>query len=313
MKIYSFFAANAKRALFLSICAALISCAGEKDGLQVGILPDVDSIPILAAEKEGFFEKAGAKVTIVRFSSPVNRDTAFQAGSIDGAVSDMLAAILSLNGGFGVRMTSLTNGSYKLLASKNSGIQKPADIAGRDVAMSLNTIIEYCTDRIAAEAGLSAESYAKTVIPQIPVRLEMLNAGKVSAATLPEPLASAAVSGGSGAVVVAGSEELGINPGVILFSDAAIKKKGKEIKAFYRAYNMAVDYLGSTDLSDLEDYLVSEGGFPESVKGVIKLPSYRKATLPDEKEYEAAHAWLLGKKLVSETVPFSAAAAGGFF
>jgi NitT/TauT family transport system substrate-binding protein len=40
-------------------------------------------------------------------------------------------------------MTSLTNGSYKLLASKNSGIQKPADIAGRDVAMSLNKIIEY--------------------------------------------------------------------------------------------------------------------------------------------------------------------------
>ncbi len=279
----------------------------NRPDLIIGVLPDVDSIPVLLAGKEGYFEKAGVSVKIEKFTSPVNRDTAFQTGNIDGAVSDILAALLAINGGFDVGITSLTNGSYKLVASGNSGIKKISDIKGKSVAVSLNTVIEYCTDRLAASAGLESGSYGKTVIPQIPVRLEMLKAGKIPAATLPEPLASAAASGGSGAVIIDSSDRLGINPGVMIFSSASLSGKADAVKNFYKAYNMAVQYLAGTAPGSMDDFLVRECGFPEAVRGVITLPVYTKAALPSEEEFSNVREWLEDKNLIKKGISYSRA------
>ncbi|MDX9800941.1 MAG: MetQ/NlpA family ABC transporter substrate-binding protein [Spirochaetia bacterium] len=286
------------------VFSSVTAFSESRPDLIIGVLPDVDSIPLLVAEKEGFFEKGGVSVRIERFTSPVNRDTSFQSGSIDGAVSDILAALLALNGGFDVRITSLTNGSYKLVASGNSGIKKISDIKGKSVAMSLNTVIEYCTDRMAASAGLAAGSYGKTVISQIPVRLEMLKAGKVAAATLPEPLATAAASGGSGAVIIDSSENHGINPGVMLFSSVSLSQKTKEINAFYTAYNKAVLYLNNTPSDEIDDFLIKECGFPESVRGVITLPAYTNAALPAEEEFNNVRKWLEDRKLIKKGISY---------
>ena len=57
------------------------------------------------------------------------------------------------------------------------------------MAVSKNTIIEYVTDRITAGQNMPDGSLNKVVIPQIPTRLEMLQNGKLAAATLPEPMA----------------------------------------------------------------------------------------------------------------------------
>ncbi len=296
------------------LCLVLVNlfCAAgflhsEERGIVIGVLPDTDSIPLLAAEKEGYFEQLGLEVRIEKFTSPVNRDTAFQTGNIDGAVSDILAALLAVNGGFDVVMTSLTNGSYKLLASPGEGIGKISDIRGKSVAMSLNTVIEYCTDRMTGSAGLSPLSYKKTVIPQIPLRLEMLKTGRVSAATLPEPLASAAAA--SGSYVIDSSDRLGINPGVIVFSSSFFNSRREDIKLFYAAYDMAAEYLNRTDPSAIEDFLILECSFPESVRGVIKLPRYTPSALPGEKEFEEVKKWLEGKRLIEEGIKYEKAAA----
>ena len=77
----------------------------------------------------------------------------------------------------------------------------------------------------------------KSIIPKIPLRLEMLQTGQVDAATLPEPFASSAIK--SGAKVLDSTDNLGINPGVIIFAESSIKSKSEGIKAFYRAYDRA--------------------------------------------------------------------------
>ncbi|MCR4435689.1 MAG: MetQ/NlpA family ABC transporter substrate-binding protein [Clostridiales bacterium] len=289
-----------------SLAAALVSCTGgakkASEPLSIGVLPDVDSIPLILADHNGYFEKAGVKVDIQHFKSAAERDSAFQSGKIDGAISDVMAAALAKEGGFDVKITSMTSGSYKLLASNKSDIKDIAGLKGKNVAISKNTIIEYVTDSALSKVNIKPEEVNKVVIPQIQVRLEMLQNGKVDAATLPEPMASVAI--GNGAKLLSSSDKLGINPGVIVFTKKSADSKAEEIKSFYNAYNQAVEYLQKENVSSYIDILIKESGFPESVRGTIVLPSYAKAALPSVSDFDSVIQWLKDKALIKNAYKF---------
>ena len=176
------------------------------------------------------------------------------------------------------------------------------DLKGKDVAISKNTIIEYVTDKIMIKNGLPTEHIHKTIIPQIPTRLEMLKNGKIAAATLPEPLATIAVK--NGGKILSGSDQLGINPGVILFTTKTVTTKEQEMKAMYRAYNKAIDYLGREPMENYIDLLIEKGGFPESVKGALVLPVYQKATAPKQQDITDVLAWLKERGLIQKNYSY---------
>lgn len=215
----------------------------------------------------------------------------------------MLAAAFAKEGGFDIRITSMTNGSYKLLVNKNSGIKSINDLNGKSIAISKNTIIEYSCDMMLKEGGLSSDNVKKTVIPEIPVRLEMLQNGKIDSAVLPDPLATVAMK--NGALLLNSTDKLNINPGVLLFSSSAIDSKKEEIKAFYSAYNMAVEYIQKQPVSSYIDVLIKEAGFPETVKDSIVLPKYTKAVLPKEKDVDEVIKWLKDKQLIKNEYKYS--------
>jgi len=290
--------------LVFTLLFGISACSGKKASqpLSVGILPDVDSIPVIIAQQKGYFEKEGLDIKVEKFTSASDRDSALQAGKIDGAISDILAAAFFCEGGFEIKITSMTNGSYKMLAGKHIGEVSIADLKGKSIAISKNTIIEYAADKMLAENNMKPEDVNKTVIPQMPVRLEMLKNGKVDAATLPEPLASSAVN--SGAVILNSTDKLGINPGVLLFTKKSVETKPAEIKAFYRAYNSAVEYLQKEDRSSYIDMLIKEAGFPEDVKDVLTLPAYNKAELPAQEDFDSVIQWLKEKELIKNSYKY---------
>lgn len=298
-----------KKILLLSMLilalALAAGCGNSNDKNQkdlqpitIGLMPDTDSLPFIIAKEKGYFAEEGIEVNIQQYKSAMDRDSALQSGNLDGAVSDMLAVAFAKAGGFDVKVTSFTDGSYKLIASKEAGINNVKVLAGKDVAVSRNTIIEYVTDQILAKEGMDSESINKVIIPQIPTRLEMLQNGKLAAATLPEPMASIAVS--NGCTYVTGSDELGINPGVIMFTAKTVDNKTAEIAAMYRAYNKAVDYLNNTSRDEYIDLVVEKGGFPPAAKEALKLPEYHKAALPKESDVTDCIKWLNNKGLVKE-------------
>lgn len=285
-------------ALLLSCC--ICACSEKKETITVGVLPDVDSVPVIIALHNGYFEQEGTDLRIEKFTSAMERDSALQAGAIDGAVSDILAAAFFENGGFDVKITSMTNGSYKLLASP--GIENIKDLKGKSVAISANTIIEYATDMMLAKSGMGIDDIEKSVIPKIPLRLEMLQTGQVDAATLPEPLASSAIK--SGAKMLDSTDRLGIDPGVVVFAESSIKGRGEGIKAFYRAYDRAVQYLDTTDPSEYIDILTEEAGFPEDVKDILTLPHYTMHALPSKEDFDGVIKWLCDKGLIDRVYSY---------
>ena len=290
--------------LIMVMLTALSACSGKKlQAITVGVLPDVDSIPLIIADNNGYFKDENLEVKIQSFKSAMERDAALQTGNLDGAVSDILAAAFAKEGGFDVKITSKTDGSYKLLVGKDSGIVDMAGLKDKSVAISKNTIIEYATDRMLETAGMTGNDINKTAIPQIPTRLEMLQNGKIDAATLPEPLASVAM--GNGAILLNSSDNLDINPGVLLFMTKTLNAKPDEIKAFYKAYNKAVDYLKTQDQSKYIDVLIEKAGFPPEVRDTIKLPAYSKAELPTEKDFNSVIDWLTKNNLIKGQYSFN--------
>lgn len=267
----------------------------ELQELTIGVMPDVDSIPFIIAKHNGYFKEEGIDVKIEHFKSAMDRDTALQTGNIDGAISDMLSVVFLNDNGFNVKITSKTNGSFKLIAGKDSNISDLENVNNKSIGISKNTIIEYLTDRIMKDSNIDPESPEKVAIPKIPTRLEMLDNGKIDMATLPEPLASVAIS--KGGKSLSSSDNLGINPGIMLFTVDVIESKPEEIKALYRAYNKAVDYLKKEALESYVDVLIEEAGFPGIIKDTLTLPDYSRAVMPSEEEFIQVLDWLKSRDL----------------
>ncbi len=270
----------------------------SKPALSVGLMPDTDSVPFIIAREKGYFAEEGVEVTLHSFKSAMDRDAALQSGQLDGAVSDLLAAAFAKAGGFEVLVTSSTDGAYQMIAGKGNEAKDVRALAGADIAVSRNTIIEYVTDRILRKNGMASDALQKVSIPQIPARLEMLQNGKLPAATLPEPMASIAVA--NGCKFLTGSGELGINPGVMLFSAKATADKKESLKAMYRAYNKAVEYLKKTPREEYIGMVVEKSGFPAAAKDALKLPDYRAAALPKESDVTEVMRWLKEKDLIKQ-------------
>ena len=293
--------------LFLPLLFLTAGCGGgskqELGTLKIGLMPDTDSVPFIIAQEKGYFAEEGLNVELHSFKSAMDRDSALQSGNLDGAVSDLLAVAFAKDGGFDVKVTSMTDGSYKLVAAPGTEKLSVKELAGKEVAVSRNTIIEYVTDHILESNSMSGDDIAKVVIPQIPTRLELLQSSKLAAATLPEPMASVAVH--NGCRFITGSDELGINPGVILFTEKSTKEKRAEIQAMYRAYNKAVAYLNSADRAEYIDLVVEKSGFPPAAKEALVLPVYHTAALPKENDVTDCIAWLKGKELIKDSYGYA--------
>ncbi|MDR0388775.1 MAG: ABC transporter substrate-binding protein [Spirochaetaceae bacterium] len=267
--------------------------------LRVGIFLDIDSMPLLVARDEGFFTREGVVVELVIFQNPQERDAALQAGRLDGAVSDLLAAAFFAAAGFDYKITSLTDGRYGIVGSPLSENRSLAGLRGRRIALSTNTIIQYTVDTLFEEAGIPRGSYEAISTPRMPLRLELVLSGQVDAAGLPDPLLSAAVARGAPLLAqIDTSDAPPVDPGVILFSKQILDTRLEEVRRFYRAFYRAALKINAAQES-YREYLVEKMNFPGELKESYRFISYRRPSLPDPSQLERVFAWLTERKLLA--------------
>ncbi len=294
-----------KKIIFvLIVFSALMPLYGsgknETAAVRIALLPDLNSIPFAVADINGYFMDEGLDVEIEYYRSAKDRDTAFFSGSVNGVSSDLLSAAFAENSGFDIDVTSKTTGSYRIVASGSLDINSVDGLENRTIGISRNTIIEYAADRILEKRGSDPDFVRKVVIPQMPVRLQMLDEGKLDSALLPEPLASLAVS--KGGKVIDMTDNLLIEPAVMIFKGDFVKKNDKLLDRFYTAYNRACEYINSTDQNEWIDSIISEIGFPPPVKGIIEIPFYPEAEVPGYPEMENVLEWLKKRDLVESSL-----------
>ncbi|MGE5630755.1 MAG: ABC transporter substrate-binding protein [Caulobacteraceae bacterium] len=266
--------------------------------LNFGAMPSVEVIPIIIADEKGYFEKEGLDVDIQTFKSAKDRDAAFQSGKLDGIIGDIVAITLYQNAGFDVKITGFTDGNFMLIANPDSGIKAISDMKGKSVAISEKTCIEYTLDTLLEKNALGPKDVQKSMVPAIPTRLEMLRTNKVNAALLPEPFSTLAVK--DGGILLGSANDAGIYTSVTAFTQESINNKSAEIKAFFKAYNEAVDYVNSTPISEYEDTIIKAVGYPEDMKGKIELPKFRKNIMPEAADIKSVIDWASKNNLLKK-------------
>ncbi|NLV16610.1 MAG: ABC transporter substrate-binding protein [Syntrophomonadaceae bacterium] len=286
--------------LALTIGLGLTGCGNEQKDSQktivIGIMPDVESVPFVIAERNGYFDKEGVQVKLEHFKSAKDRDSALQGGKLDGVVTDVVAVVFSNEGGVNLKMISESAGDIKLISGKDSGINSVEELKGKSIGISSNTIMEYTVDRMLEFAGLTAEEVSKVAIPQLPTRLEMLQGGKIQGAILPDPLASLGV--GNGGKVLISTDELGQKAGAVAFTAQSLDEYPEEIKAVFRAYNAGVAYLQTEPVDSYADYIVEAQGFPAGTQDSLELPAYKEAQPPETRIVADVLEWMKGKGLI---------------
>jgi NitT/TauT family transport system substrate-binding protein len=270
-------------------------------------MPDADSLPFMLARDEGLFEKEGVRVELINFSNPQERDAAIQSGNLDGAISDLLAAAFLAAGGYDFKVASLTDGRYGIVASPGAGVKSLEGLRGKRIGLSTNTIIQYTVDAQLESAGVPMTEYEAVAVPRMPLRLQMVLEGQIDAASMPEPLLTAAAA--QGAVLLSTTDATGIDAGILLFSKKALDTRLEQVRAFYRAYYQAAQKINASP-DAYRGYLVEKAGFPEAVRDAYRFVSYRKPALPDASQIERALKWLKDRKLLDANLGYADLADG---
>lgn len=300
---------------FVVFLGLFLSCSSGKKKdveilkLTIGVMSSMDYFPLAVAQQKGYFAEEGLDVTLQKFYAPNDRDAALQSGNLDGTILDYTGGAIQRAGGISLQFTSQCDGTFALMAGKGSGIASVNDLKGKNLAVSRNTVIDFCTDMALEKARLSDADITKSEINKIPLRLEMLRNGKIDATMLPDPFASLAKNGGNTSILT--MNELGFHVTGIAFHEKVIHEKSEAIKKFYIAYNKAIEDIQSHPAKDFRNLLIQEIGFSSETVDSVVLPSYTKATLPQESDLSATLSWLKSRKLITSDFDMQSLVAPG--
>lgn len=295
-----------------TICAALAvmllitGCNANKkqdntDSITIGVMSSMDYLPLAVAQREGYFAKHGVEVKIEKFLSANQRDIAFQSGAVDGGVTDYTSAALLRAGGFDMKLTSKCQAPFYIVSSPASGINDVAGLKGKKIAVSQNTVIDFCVDMALESVGLTPTDVEKIEINRIPDRFEMLRNNKIDATGLPNPFAL--IAAGDGGKLLVSMDSLKYTVTGIVFSQSVIDAKADAIKKMYAAYNDGVAYLNSHTVTDIKDILVKDLMFPEPAAEKVTLPVYHDAqpVLATDRDIQAVVKWLGERRLLGDS------------
>ena len=170
--------------------------------IVVGSLPVIDTAGLQVAIKEGFFEQAGLNVTVESVTQSTAAIPDLLHGSIDviGGGNYVSFFEAQANGTFPVEILApaddCTADTYGVVAMPSSGITKPADLAGKTIAVNLTQNVQtLTTSAVLAADGVNASSLHYVQIP-FPDMGAALQANRVDAISAVEPFLSAALAAG---------------------------------------------------------------------------------------------------------------------
>ncbi|QIL45685.1 ABC transporter substrate-binding protein [Vagococcus coleopterorum] len=286
----------------------LVACApGEKKEdvakeiktVRLGVMPSTDNIPFLMAHKAEMDKKAGINIELEVFKSGPDRDAAFQAGEVDGVISDLVGLALYKQGDMDVKTVAAPYDEFDLVSADES-VKTVSDLKGKSVDFAELTGTAYAMDMMLKDVNMTMADIKVENIPPVPARLERLGAGQTAGAILPEPFVT--IGKAKGMHVVQTTKDLGFNPFAIIFDTKFIEKNDDAIKGMMTAYNEASAYIKENDRSEFMDLFIKDVGFPEDMKDLIEVPDFGEIEAVKEADVTSALEWTIEKGLLTKEI-----------
>ncbi len=287
---------------FIIITLFAIGC-GKKEAepkieIRFGVLPALQALPLYVASDKGFFEEAGVNVAIVKFNTAAEKDIAMASGALDGQFADLFTPAVIEDGGQDVSIVAAnyntkTGGRmFAILGKPGGGYTTAQDLAGTPIALSSNTVIDYVTERLLMDNGLSQDQIEKVESKNIGLRMQMLLSGQVEAATLPEPLATAALK--NNATLAADDAGMVESQTVLVFRDDFTVERASEVKLFLQGVDKAQIYINEYPDSTRQ-IMMEHIRLPEQLKESFPIPRFPKLHTPDSLTVANVVEWLHDK------------------
>jgi len=275
--------------------------------LRIGIQPTRGALPLWVAKEEGYFAEMGINVELVTFQSGIEKDAAFQAGTIDGMFSDLVASMLLKQQGVPLRIITLIcggrigEGRVAIVVSPRSSASNLQDLRGKELAVSPNNIIEFATDEILKEEGVLPQEVCKVSIPKINVRLSMLLENKFTAATLPEPQATLAQLGGGR--IIADDHRNGYLYLVLSMQEKISKPKRSAVVRLLEALNRAIEDINEAPWR-YRKLLISVAKISMDHEDIVRVARYSSWRVPSEEHVARVASWLKDKELMTQNLSY---------
>lgn len=279
--------------------------ASAPAALKIGTLATQDALPLWVAEDAGYFADNGlTDVEIITFQSAQESQAAFTAGAVDALMTDIIVAANLHGSGTEVMIATVMlgadtgQGRFAIVAAPGSTAQSIANLAGVPVGTASATITEYVLDRLMDAAGVPAADIAKEEVDKVPVRFELLMAGQLQAASLPEPFVTLAEQGG--ATVVAGGDDTQASENIsqsVLCVNAEYAESAAgaaAVEAALKAWDAAVADINA-DPDSYRATLVSKARLPEPLANTYQVSEYPQATPPSADDIQRVLDWMATK------------------
>ncbi len=292
------------------------SVNGGGETLRIAVLPIVDNLPMIVAQREGLFAKYGVQVEFIPVASAAERDQVIVAGQADGMINEIISTLLYNKESIQVqivrfaRLATPESAQYHLVVSQASGISEVSQLKGVPIGISQGTIIEYITDRLLEREGFQAQEIQKVAVPKIPDRLALLSSGELKAATLPDPFSYLAVQQG-GRFLLQDSKYPEYGHSTYAFRKSVIDQKPQAIRAFLAAIEEAVQRINLSP-AQYASLLVEEKLIPAPLEGSYQTPPFPPKSIPDERLWQDVLAWATAKGLVSGTISYADSVSGAY-
>lgn len=270
------------KCIILLVAVLVLGGCGQKPSpsqvLKVGVMPAVDSLPIFVADQMGIFEDLGLDIEVEVYTNAMDRQSALQAGGLDGAMTDVIGLVNNVHNGFDIKVTTSTDGVFPILYnSKNTS--KETLVAG----MMEVSVTNYLSDEF-----LKDVTFTKEYITDLPARLEMISKGSLDLAVIPEPMASMGALNGLDKYVMELNDAY--SPEVMVFNQKAIDSKNKELKLFHQGYNLALETI-ENDSSAARQLLVDTLALNPAILDDFVLPTYNKVRVPSQEYIQKIIDW----------------------
>ena len=274
--------------------------------LCVGMLRVDDSFPFYVAEKEGLFEKHNVNVELKEFSNARDQSTALQGGELDVLMTDPVVTALSIKGGTDIRIVAMAlgavpeEGRFMIVSAPESGITAPEQLAGKKIAISTNTMMDYLVEQYETVLGLDKAAINTVNMPDLMLRATTLLEGKdIDAAIPPDPLASFAVMNGANVVIDDTQLDVNLSQSVIAITEEAITGNEEQVAALMDAYKEAIEMINQ-DPEAYRDYALECTNVPEGVTESYKTPTFTANSIPSQADIAQINDWMVERGLLEE-------------
>ena len=249
--------------------------------ITIGALPISETAPLWAAVAEGVFEEHGYAVTVQPIQGGAQAMPALLNVDVDFMVGQPFGAFRASLQGLDVNIIANYAESYAtgddinaVVSAPGSDISKPADLAGKRVAVnSLGAAGDLTIMAAVANDGgdPSTIEFIEVAFPDAQAQLE---AGNIDAAWVPEPFVSMIVGAGGTNVVYPYQATIpGLPTLVVQATGTKVAQEPPVVSDFRTALTAVFAWAADND-DAVRQSLVDEMGLPEPAAAGLPLPNF---------------------------------------